>query len=39
MDCETLTRIATQYPWASWAVWDDAFPDGDCVEKCAERLV
>lgn len=31
--------IAEQYPWASWAVWDDAFPDGDCVEKRPERLV
>jgi len=39
MDRETLGGIATQYPWASWAVWDDAFPDGDCVEKCPERLV
>lgn len=34
-----LTGIAVQYPWASWAVWDDAFPDGDCVEKRPERLV
>jgi len=39
MDHETLTRIAAQYPWTSWAVWDDAFPDGDCVEKQPERLV
>jgi len=39
MDRETLTEIAAQYPWASWAVWDDAFPDGDCVETQPERLV
>lgn len=39
MDSETLMTIAEQYPWASWAVWDDAFPDGDCVEKRPERLV
>jgi len=39
MDHETLAEIAAQYPWASWAVWDDAFPDGDCVEKQPERLV
>jgi len=39
MDRETLIDIAAQYPWASWAVWDDAFPDGDCVEKQPERLV
>lgn len=39
MDSETLARIAAEYPWASWAVWDDAFPDGDCVEKRPERLV
>jgi hypothetical protein len=39
MERETLTHIATRYPWASWAVWDDAFPDGDCVEKRPEHLV
>jgi len=39
MDRETLAGITAQYPWASWAVWDDAFPDGDCVEKQPERLV
>lgn len=39
MDREVLTEIAAQYPWASWAVWDDAFPDGDCVEKRPEHLV
>jgi hypothetical protein len=39
MDREMLTEIATRYPWASWAVWDDEFPDGDCVEKRPERLV
>jgi len=39
MDRETFAGIAEQYPWASWAVWDDAFPDGDCVEKRPERLV
>jgi len=39
MDRETLTRIATQYPWASWAVWDDAFPNGDCVETQPECLI
>jgi len=39
MDSETLAGIAEQYPWASWAAWDDVFPDGDCVEKQPERLV
>lgn len=39
MDGETLTTIAQEYPWASWAVWDDAFPDGDCVEERPESLV
>jgi len=39
MDSETLAGIAAQYPWANWAVWDNAFPDGDCVEKRPERLV
>lgn len=39
MDNETLKTVAQEYPWASWAVWDDAFPDGDCVEDHPERLV
>jgi hypothetical protein len=39
MDGETLTEIAAQYPWASWAVWDETFPDGDCIEKHPDRLV
>jgi hypothetical protein len=39
VDRETLGTIAERYPWASWAVWDDAFPDGDCVEERPERLV
>lgn len=39
MDGKTISQVAAQYPWASWAVWDDAFPDGDCVEKRPERLV
>jgi hypothetical protein len=39
MDRETVTIIADRYLWASWAVWDDAFPDGDCVEEQPEWLV
>lgn len=39
MDEETITTIADRYPWASWAVWDDPFPDGDCVENEPEQLV
>lgn len=39
MDHETFAEIAAQYPWASWAVWDDAFPDGDCIENRPENLV
>lgn len=39
MDSETLTTVAREYPWASWAVWDTAFPDGDCIEERPERLV
>lgn len=39
MDRGTLTTVAERYPWASWAVWDDAFPDGDCVEEDPEHLV
>ncbi|MFC3957649.1 hypothetical protein [Halovivax cerinus] len=39
MDSETLAGIAKQYPWASWAVWDDVFPDRDCVEKRPEGLI
>ena len=39
MDPQTITTIAERYPWASWAVWDEAFPDGDCVEERPEELV
>ena len=39
MDTETLARVARGYPWASWAVWDDEFPDGDCVEERPEHLL
>lgn len=39
MDRDRLAGIPAQYPWASWAVWDDAFPDGDCVETRPDRLV
>lgn len=39
MDTETLETVADRYPWASWAVWDEAFPDGDCVEETPEELV
>jgi hypothetical protein len=39
VDRKTLGTIAERYPWASWAVWDDSFPDGDCVEERPERLV
>jgi len=39
MDCERIATIAREYPWASWAVWDDVFPEGDCVEEHPERLV
>ncbi len=39
MNRETLTSVADRYPWASWAVWDGAFPDGDCIEEQPERLV
>lgn len=39
MDPQTITTIAERYPWASWAVWDDSFPDGDCVENEPDQLV
>jgi hypothetical protein len=39
MEKGTLSTIAEQYPWASWAVWDEAFPDGDCIEETPEELV
>lgn len=39
MDHETLTTVAEQYPWASWAVWDEGFPDSGCVEDHPQRLV
>jgi hypothetical protein len=39
VDHETVTRIRDTYPWASRAVWDEAFPDGDCVETTPDQLV
>lgn len=39
MDGDTLRTIAARFPWASWAVWGDGFPDGDCVEKRPGELV
>jgi hypothetical protein len=39
MDLEPLHVVAERYPWASWAIWDDEFPDGACVEQQPERLV
>ena len=39
MDRETLGTMAERYPWASWAVWDNAFPDGGCVEERPKQLV
>jgi len=35
----TLTSIARAYPWASWAIWDPSFPDGDCVEQRPQELL
>jgi len=39
MDGETLETLARRFPWGSWAIWDDAFPDGDCVERQPAELV
>lgn len=39
MDSQTITAIVEQFPWASWAIWDEGFPDGDCVEQTPEQLV
>lgn len=39
MDTETLTRIAEDFPWASWGIWDDEFPDGECIERQPQNLV
>lgn len=38
VDRETVTRIRDTYPWASWAVWDQTFPDEDCVETNPDQL-
>lgn len=39
MNDDTLVTVAKRHPWASWAVWDDAFPNGGCTEERPERLV
>lgn len=28
-----VIKLRDRYPWSSWAIWDDLFPDGDCIEK------
>lgn len=38
MNSETLTTIAERYPWASWAVWDQTFPNDGCLEERPEQL-
>lgn len=39
METAMLEKIADQFPWASWAIWDESFPDGDCVERRPDDLV
>ena len=39
MQRETVRKIADLYPWSSWAIWDDAFPDGECIETNSCSLV
>jgi hypothetical protein len=39
IDGEVLTTVADRFPWASWAIWDDEFPDGECIEQHPERLI
>lgn len=38
VDGEIVTTVADRFPWASWAIWDDAFPDGECIEQRPEQL-
>lgn len=39
VNAKTINRIQGEFPWASWAIWDDDFPDGDCIENSPEKLV
>lgn len=39
MECQTVERIAERFTWASWAIWDDEFPNGDCVEQTPSELI
>jgi hypothetical protein len=39
IDGEVITTVADRFPWASWAIWDDVFPDGECIEQHPERLI
>jgi hypothetical protein len=32
VDRETLVTIRDEYPWASWAIWSETFPDNGCIE-------
>lgn len=35
---ERVKRIRHSYPWASWAIWDDEFPDWVCVENTRDEM-
>lgn len=38
VDRETVSQIRDVYPWASWAIWDESFPDGDCIERTPDAV-
>jgi hypothetical protein len=39
MNSETISTIAERYPWASWAIWDEGFPNDGCIEEHPEQVV
>lgn len=35
---ETVSQVRDAYPWASWAIWDETFPEGDCIERSPDTV-
>lgn len=38
VNCEIVTEVQDSYPWASWAIWSDTFPEDGCVEEIPSKI-
>lgn len=39
MEEQIVITVAERFPWASWAVWDNSFPEGGCIEEQPKQLI